>query len=310
MALIAVTGQPGCRQEEVARLSAQSLGFDFVNQARIDALVEDEFGPQTKIVDKAWPHVLASVLAHVATAHHMVIAVDGVELLSRHFPSLLRVLAMGPENVRAGTLMIERRLDRPSAKELLWKLEDERKQRLRSRWGKTAAPLDSYDLIMNAGTLSPDRMAELICESARALGLAERGYFSEAAEAQLQFQLRMRLARFGMVPAVRVGLPQKSFANQSEQVFANLLNFYRIAWEYEPRTFPLDNGEAFAPDFYLPEFNLYVELTTMKQSLVTKKNRKVRTLRALYPEINIQVFYQKDFENLVFKYGLARQATL
>ena len=65
--------------------------------------------------------------------------------------------------------------------------------------------------------------------------------------------------------------------------------------------------ESFTPDFYLPEFDLYVELTTMKQSLVTKKNRKVRLLRELYPHFNIQVFYQKDFENLIFKYGLAER---
>jgi len=65
--------------------------------------------------------------------------------------------------------------------------------------------------------------------------------------------------------------------------------------------------ESFTPDFYLPEFDLYLELTTMKQSLITRKNRKVRLLRELYPHMNIQVFYQKDFENLIFKYGLAER---
>ena len=103
------------------------------------------------------------------------------------------------------------------------------------------------------------------------------------------------------------------FANPSEEMFANLLDFYRIAWEYEPRSFPIQldaDGhplESFVPDFYLPEYDLYVELTTMKQSLVTKKNRKVRLLRELYPHVNIKVFYQKDFENLIFKYGLAER---
>ena len=58
------------------------------------------------------------------------------------------------------------------------------------------------------------------------------------------------------------------------------------------------------PISILPEFDLYVELTTMKQALVTRKNRKVKLLRAIYPHINIQVFYQKDFQDLVFKYGL------
>jgi hypoxanthine phosphoribosyltransferase len=109
------------------------------------------------------------------------------------------------------------------------------------------------------------------------------------------------------------GLKNAAFGHPSEQIFANLLDFYRIAWEYEPRSFPIawdENGrvlESFTPDFYLPETNLYVELTTMKQSLVTKKNRKIRLLREIYPHINIQVYYQKDLQDLVFKYGLAGQ---
>jgi hypothetical protein len=129
----------------------------------------------------------------------------------------------------------------------------------------------------------------------------------------LQFQMRLKLARYGIVPPSRVTLRRKMFAHASEEMFANLLDFYRIAWEYEPRTFPIQQGpdgavlEAFTPDFYLPEYDLYVELTTMKQSLVTKKNRKVRLLREQYPHLNVQIFYQKDFENLIFKYGLARR---
>ncbi len=91
------------------------------------------------------------------------------------------------------------------------------------------------------------------------------------------------------------------FAHPSEVEFAKMLDFYGVAWQYEPRTFPLQwEGErvveAFTPDFYLSALDLYVELTTMKQSLVTKKNRKVKLLRAIYPQVNIQVFYQKDFE--------------
>ena len=62
---------------------------------------------------------------------------------------------------------------------------------------------------------------------------------------------------------------------------------------------------AFAPDFYLPDFDLYIELTTMSQKLVTKKNRKVRRLKELYPDIQIKIFYQKDFRALCIKYGLA-----
>ncbi len=100
------------------------------------------------------------------------------------------------------------------------------------------------------------------------------------------------------------------FAHASEREFAALLDFYQIAWQYELRTFPLawdSEGrvvESFTPDFYLPEHDLYIELTTLKQSLVTKKNRKLRRLRELYPEVNIKLLYKRDIHNLLLKYGL------
>ena len=41
--------------------------------------------------------------------------------------------------------------------------------------------------------------------------------------------------------------------------------------------------EMFTPDFYLIDLDVYVELTTLKQRLATKKNRKLRHLRGIYP---------------------------
>lgn len=98
------------------------------------------------------------------------------------------------------------------------------------------------------------------------------------------------------------------FAHESEAEFARILDFYGIAWIYEPRSFPLRwEGEriveAFTPDFFLPDLNLYVELTTMRQRLATEKNRKVRLLRELYPEIQIRLINKKDYLRLLAKYG-------
>lgn len=104
---------------------------------------------------------------------------------------------------------------------------------------------------------------------------------------------------------------QVNFAHASEREFAGILDFYRIRWEYEPRTFPLRwdaDGrpiESFTPDFYLVDHDLFIELTTLKQKLVTKKNRKLRLLRELYPDINIKLLYGRDFESLMLKYGLS-----
>jgi hypoxanthine phosphoribosyltransferase len=102
---------------------------------------------------------------------------------------------------------------------------------------------------------------------------------------------------------------EKGFAHESEQEFARFLDFYNVQWRYEPICFPIDwdeDGhvrECFTPDFYLPQFDLYVELTTMKQSLVTRKNRKMRLMRELYPDLNVKILYRRDFRKLLFKFG-------
>jgi hypothetical protein len=104
------------------------------------------------------------------------------------------------------------------------------------------------------------------------------------------------------------------FANPAELEYARILEWYGVPWLYEPRTFVLARDaegrvtEAFTPDFYLPEQDLYLEVTVMKQSLVTRKNRKLRKLRLLYPEIKIKLFYERDFQRLSRHYGL-RQAS-
>jgi len=313
MALIAVSGHPGCRFEEVARITAQRLGFELLTQARLEALAAEEFGPETSIPDKAWTSLATSVLARLATAHHLVYCAAGGELDARHFAGMLRVHVVAAENARIGNVMLDGRLERPAARQRLLELDAAERTLRKARFGKTRATADLFDLVLNSETLGSEQMAELIGRTAATLALAERGFLSAAAEAQLQFQMRLRLARFGIVPPDKITLRKKVFANPSEELFANLLDFYRIAWEYEPRSFPIqydrygNPAESFTPDFYLPESDLYVELTTMKQSLVTRKNRKVRLLRELYPHVNIQVFYLKDFENLVFKYGLVQR---
>jgi hypothetical protein len=88
------------------------------------------------------------------------------------------------------------------------------------------------------------------------------------------------------------------------------LDFYEITWEYEPTTFDISwdaegtPTQRFSPDFYLPDFDLYIEITTLNQKLVTRKNRKVRRLCTLYPDVKCKIFYQKDYLSLLVKYGL------
>jgi hypoxanthine phosphoribosyltransferase len=100
------------------------------------------------------------------------------------------------------------------------------------------------------------------------------------------------------------------FVNGAELECARILDWYGIPWEYEPRSFVLERDaegrvtSAFTPDFYLPEQNLYIEVTVMKQSLVTRKNRKLREVRRLYPDVNVKLFYRRDIERLAQRYRL------
>lgn len=109
--------------------------------------------------------------------------------------------------------------------------------------------------------------------------------------------------------------PTIAFSHPLEEQFARILDYYGIEWQYEPRTFDLEwdpSGKvtlAFAPDFYLPQQDLYIELTTLRPSLATIKNRKIRLMEDLYPEINVKLFKRSDMRNLMVKFGLYEQAS-
>ncbi len=106
----------------------------------------------------------------------------------------------------------------------------------------------------------------------------------------------------------------KEFAHPAEQMFARILDFYGVQWIYEPRTFDLEWDEkgkvilAFTPDFYLPDQNLYVELTTLRPQLSTRKNKKMKLMQELYPDIQIKLMKRRDMRDLMVKYGLYDEA--
>ena len=314
MAMVTITGDPGCRTEETARRVAARIGFELLPEARLAQLVAEEFGGATALPDRLYPAGLTVILARLACQHHTVICAPGIEMLVRQFPGALRVGLAASERFQVGTMMVDARLERPAAEARLKQLRQEQRARRRRQFGRMdAAPAD-FDLAVNTETIDADQIAELVARAAELQALREQGLMLAVQEASIQFQARLTLAKHGITPAGTASLAsRRPFVNESEQIFANLLDFYRIAWDYEPKSFPVQwdrDGrvlESFTPDFYLPELDLYVEITTMKQANVTRKNRKVKLLKTIYPQINIQVFYQKDFQNLIFKYGLHQE---
>ena len=105
------------------------------------------------------------------------------------------------------------------------------------------------------------------------------------------------------------------FSHPAEETFARILDYYGVDWEYEPRTFPLewdDEGNvtvAFSPDFYLPQQDLYIELTTLRPQLIRHKNRKMRRMAELYPEVNVKLLKRQDLRDMMVKFGLDQDAS-
>src|ERR1051326_8260946 len=138
MALIAVSGHPGCRYEEVARIRALGLDFELITQARIRTLMGEEFG-ETQIPDKAYPSLITSILARVATERHIVYCAMGGEVQARHFPGTLRVHVVAPKNIRIATIMLDSRVDRSAARQVLLELEAADRTDRKAKFGKTRA---------------------------------------------------------------------------------------------------------------------------------------------------------------------------
>jgi cytidylate kinase len=314
MAFIAVSGEPGCRHEELARMATQRLQCELVSESDLRKMMAAQFGESSRMPDRAWRPLAASILASLGLDHpHLVVCCAGAELLAQDLPAVFRFHVVAPESIRLDNLVSDCRISRAEAKSRLRKMASEQSQIRKRRFGQRTSPATSFDVVVNAQAMGAAEMVDVLICAVRSQGLLEAAPLSAAAAAEVQFQVRLQLARYGIVPPDRVRVERKAFGHPSEEVFANLLDFYRIAWDYEPRSFPLQwdkdgkVAEAFTPDFYLPEFDLYVELTTMKQANVTKKNRKIRLLRAIYPHVNIQVFYQKDVQDLVMKYRVAER---
>ena len=303
MSIVSVASDAGCPGEDVARLLASQLGFTFAGERRVASLLCEEYGRE--VDGAAWGPAVESVVARLALTHHLVLCFPDCDQLFPRMPGLLRVHIMGAEDRRVGNIMISQRLERPAAKTVLREMDATLREQRRKRFGKHT---EAFDLVLNIAAFEPEQGASLVRQAFALRGPAE--FFTAQTEAQIRFQCRLKLASHGIAPNGKATLDGPAFGHPSEQTFAHLLDFYRVVWEYEPRSFPLQwdkDGnvlEAFTPDFYLPEFDLYLEITTMRQALVTRKNRKIKLLKTIYPHVNIQVFYQKDFQDLLGKYGI------
>ena len=329
MAILTVSRQFGGRGDDIGRELARRTGFRLVTREIVEQEMHARRGMQPPVLGAEsvepdasgnangrlaaelnhYADLVASVVADLATAEDLVLVELGGQFLFREASCALHLRVVAPRSWRAATVAAELGLAPPAAAQLVARQDAAQARYLRTVFGRSAQRSDLYHFVLNTAALDQDHAVDLAMTAVELLRLYSAGRLPPDAGEHVKVQSRMRLARhFADLPG-SAQLERVSFAHPSERVFARLMDFYRIDWEYEPRTFPVEWNEqgvvveAFTPDFYLPELDLYVELTTMKQSLVTRKNRKVKRLRELYSEVNIRVFYQKDVEDLIFKLG-------
>lgn len=320
MAIVTFSQQHGSRGETIALEVARRLGFNLVTPDKVDEIIRERYQldysllgeisqtPRDHQNSKVFANLISAILTDLAVLNDVVVMECGGQFTFRAFPNALHVRIIAPRDIRAHNIILDSGI---SFEQALRELEDHDRRQLRfirSSFRRPSETPERYDLIVNTGALDVDQAAELILTAVRLKKLADFGMVSSETVERAKLRNQIRLLRALTKLSMDRNQSLTQFAHPSELVFARLLDFYGINWQYEPRTFPLeydDKGniaEAFSPDFYLPDSDLYVELTTMKQSLVTKKNRKVKRLRELYPEIKIRLLYQKDFEDLIFKY--------
>lgn len=308
MAIITISRQIGSGGDEIAARLAKELQFTLVDQTLLvelvkaqglsksdfEALDEEEFGEerQNREQDRVYVDLLPTLITDLAAEKDLVVLGRGGQCLFRGFPGALHVRVVANTKERVRRLMDERGIEEHSAVRLVEESDETRRTFIQYHYGEDIDDVAHYDLVINTDRLSVEAATRLLRLAIEMIDLVGKG---------------REIGRW--LEAAR-RLP---FAHPSEEEFAKVLDFYQIRWEYEPRTFPLawdeagNATEAFSPDFYLVDFDLFIELTTLKQSLVTEKNRKIRRFRELYPEVTLKVFYGRDYRNLLAKYGLAKK---
>jgi cytidylate kinase len=314
MAIITISRLTGSGGREIASAAAQALNFQLIDRQGMDAVIDQQFPVRTEQLSrlkkdrKVFDEMMRSAIAEVAATHNVVVLGSGGQFLFAKVTASLHVQIVAPLPYRIARVMRLAQVYKDAAEKMIEERDRAKETFIRTLYGRDWRDPVYYDLVLNIDHFSNEMAVEIIVKAAQAKGI-------EATAVELPAQLReeilttkLDVAQMAEVEPEEDKLPE--FAHPSEREFARVMDFYRIRWQYEPKTFPIEWDEnknvvsAFTPDFYLPDLNLFIELTTMKQTLVTKKNRKVRRLRELYPDLNIKILYERDYRNLIWKYGL------
>ena len=312
MAIITISRQNGSLGDEIADALASRLGttvisrkyaldnfFGEINPGLLARLNESAKFFETNLPgsSRTYADILVErvrALASESKDKDLIILGLGGSVLLSGYPNAVHIRVTASESTRLNTIAHKYRITADEASEVLDIGDRKHKRFVKTVYGKDITSPELFDLILNTDRLSVDECVDAIVELARKHDIRVRMAESNVNAKTMDHQTR-----------------NITFKNETEEEFARILDLYNIEWLYEPKTFPVEwdaEGNvtmAISPDFYLPRFNLYLELTTMDQKYVTKKNKKMRLVRDLYPGTNIRIVYKKDFNELVERLKLS-----
>lgn len=317
MAIITISEQGGVLGREIAGNVSQRSGFVLVDGgligSKLNALQtpdelhktqsEDGLRDEERLVHlvlrKEIPqHLFKKLIIEHALKSNVIILNLGGEIFFHDFPGALHVKVFSSSVRKESDKSIKKR-------------EVNYKKFIKELYGQKRLGGDLYDLQIKVENMDTDFAADLIIRAAEGRGITSKAGLTWRALKKLRANLEKSGSSFHINNELK-GFQIPSFAHPSEMDFAGVLDFYRIKWQYEPKSFPIkwdEEGriiEEFTPDFYLTDSGLYIELTTLRQSLVTKKNRKLKKLKELYPDVNIKVFYRRDYKRLLQRFGIKK----
>lgn len=307
MPVLTISRQMGSLGDEIAQALASRLGWDLIDR---NQLISRFFADNLTATEKqhlnnsarfylnqsnygcSYIEYLEQELFALTRKQSLIMLGFGSQVIFAEDSSAFHVRVIAATDVRINRVRKQFRVSEIDAQKILQTADKKHRRFVSIVFNTDLTDNCLYDLILNTTSLNAETCTTLLMQMIRE---------------KEQLLLAEKMAEQEDVILKKNNLP--TFKNESETEFARILDMYQIEWKYEPRTFPVEwdaEGNitlAFSPDFYLPEFDTYIELTTMNQRYVTMKNRKARKARELYPDVNIKIVYKKDFQSLVERFS-------
>lgn len=311
MLVITVSRQTGSLGDEIAGLLSEKLGIRLITHSQVSSewLPEVATKYDMDMLKESPKHYINKSKEGISFAEYI-----ELRLKEEADKQPLIILGLGAQAVFDSSLSVLKirvgasipvRIDRvkkmygldSSEAERFIELSDRRhKKYLKTIFDKDWAEPSLYDISLNTDNLSADEAVNMLVHL-----IEQRSNILMDMESPT-INSTGHESRFQKI----------TFVHPAEEEFAKILDMYNIEWQYEPKTFPTEwdaEGnviKAFTPDFYLPRFNTYIEITIMDQKYVSEKKRKVRRLKELYPDININIVFKRDFHSLLRRFGLIK----